>query len=197
MTARRAAVALAILAAAVWSLGFLRFVDSMPRAGPVPAARADAIVALTGGSGRLAAGTRLLAAGRADVLFVSGVNPEVERRELRALAAREGATIPDALFACCLEVGYRAEDTLGNAAETAAWARRRGARSILLVTSNYHMPRSLLEATHAMPDIAIHPHPVFADAVKLDSWWLWPGSLRLLWTEYHKYLLAGARALAG
>jgi uncharacterized SAM-binding protein YcdF (DUF218 family) len=83
-----------------------------------------------------------------------------------------------------------ADDTRGNAVETAAWIREQGFGSLRLVTANYHMPRSLLEFRHAMPDIEIVPHPVFPENFKQDEWWLWPGSASLLASEYSKYLVA-------
>ncbi len=70
-----------------------------------------------------------------------------------------------------------------------------GYHSLRLVTASYHMPRSLLEFRRAMPDIEILPYPVFPVRFKQDQWWLWPGTLTLLVTEYDKYLLSLARGV--
>lgn len=94
---------------------------------------------------------------------------------------------------CCIALGYEAGDTIGNAAETALWMRKEGFRSVRLVTANYHMPRSLLEFSHAMPGVTVIPHPVFPNSVKQDQWWRWPGTAHLIATEYTKYLAAAVR----
>ena len=189
---RRTIVVLLVLAPVVWSAGFLRFVDQVQRPGPVQAAQADAVVVLTGGTGRLEAGFALLSQQRAERLFVSGVNARVTKDDMRA---RAGSTVSDTLFACCVELGHEAKDTLGNANETAAWVRKNGVRSVLLVTSNYHMPRSRFELSLLLPDVVIHPFPVFTDRVEMDRWWRHPDTLKLLWIEFHKTLLSSLREL--
>jgi uncharacterized SAM-binding protein YcdF (DUF218 family) len=93
---------------------------------------------------------------------------------------------------CCISVGYRADDTAGNAEETAGWVNERGFKSIRLVTASYHMPRSLIEFRHAMPAIRIIPHPVFPPQFKRRRWWLWPGTATLLASEFNKYVIAMA-----
>ena len=105
---------------------------------------------------------------------------------------QSGQQAPDK-FQCCVALGYEADDTEGNATETAAWMKTQKFKSLRLVTANYHMPRSLIEFRHAMPDIEIVPHPVFPETFKQDDWWLWPGSAALLAREYSKYLIALVR----
>src|SRR3546814_12475 len=102
---------------------------------------------------------------------------------------------PDDL-SCCVVLGYEADNTRGNAVETAAWMKEQGFDSLRLVTATYHMPRSLLEFHRTMPNIEIVPHPVFTEHFKRDDWWRWPGSTALLLTEYTKYLVAQVRGLA-
>ncbi len=121
-----------------------------------PAIRGDAIVALTGGSGlRIAEGVQLVSEGRGGHLLISGVHPDVTMNDLMALAGGD----PD-VWACCVTIGHAAETTLGNADETAAWAYENGYQDLILVTSDYHMARSLLVLQDAMPDIALEPWPV-------------------------------------
>ena len=91
---------------------------------------------------------------------------------------------------CCIVLGYAADDTRGNAAETAAWLRQESYSSFRLVTANYHMPRSLLEFRRALPNADIVPHPVAPTNVHVEEWWRWPGTTILLVTEYNKYLVA-------
>jgi uncharacterized SAM-binding protein YcdF (DUF218 family) len=168
--------------------GFVWFVGEMPDPPARPYARTDAIVVLTGGSGRLTEGLQLLADGRAEKLFVSGVYRGVEVDELLRLAR----DAPQEL-ACCIVLGYEADDTRGNARETAAWMRENGYSSLRLVTAVYHMRRSLLEFRRRLPHAEIVPHPVFPETFRQEDWWAWPGTFSLLVTEYVKYLAARLR----
>jgi len=192
-TGRRALLA-GLLAAGVLAggliAGFFAFVAALPEQVAEPARRTDAIVVLTGGSGRVAAGLQLLERGRADKLFVSGVYKGVDVTELLRVSQQAPRWL-----ACCVTLGYEAETTFGNALETAAWVRDNEFDSARLVTAAYHMPRSLLEFRRRMPEVAIVPHPVFPEHVKQDEWWRWPGSANLLIGEYGKYLVAHLRAL--
>lgn len=183
----------AIAAFLVWLAGFGWFVASslwVARDAAVAAAvtPADAIVVLTGGRQRLEAALALLAAGEGRQLFISGVNPRVDRhillRALGPAAERE---------ACCIVLGHQSDDTFTNARETAAWMQRTGYRSLRLVTSWYHMPRALLEFSRAMPQLTIVPHPVLALHLDPDGWWGRHGAILLVLGEYDKYLAAQLR----
>lgn len=184
-----AAVALSI----VWAFGLARFVENLPRAVAAASEQADAVVVLTGGSRRLDEGVALLEAGAAPVLFVSGVDERVDGRGIRSLLDDGDTRLPDRLIECCLVLGYGATDTIGNARETQIWMQVGNRRSLLLVTSNYHLPRAMLEFGHAMPETRIIPHPVIPQDVRLDAWYRYPGTLALLANEYSKYLFATAR----
>jgi uncharacterized SAM-binding protein YcdF (DUF218 family) len=168
-----------------WLAGLVWFASLIPRPVAPPTTKSEAIVVLTGGSDRMAEGLRLLESGLGQKLFVSGVYHGVEVQELLRVAKKN----PDELE-CCVELGYTADNTAGNARETAAWMTKEGYRSLRLVTANYHMPRSLIEFHRAMPEIDIIVHPVFPERFKHDEWWLWPGSTSLIASEFGKYLLA-------
>lgn len=187
---RRALLLLIVLAVA-WALGLAWFVAQAGRGGEVDPDHTDAIVVLTGGSERLRAGLDLLARGTAERLLVSGVHRDVRLEELFALSPTDDS------LRCCVDLGYAASDTIGNAQEAAAWMRAHGFRSLRLVTSNYHMPRSILEFRAAMPDIEIRRQPVDPGTVHLDRWWAWPGTARLIVSEYNKFLVALARVTLG
>lgn len=174
--------------ALAWFLGFLVFVATLPSRVDDLATRTDAIVVLTGGSERLATGIGLLRDGLAGRLFISGVHRGVEVGDILKLARVEPSEPSDAIV-----LGYAADDTVGNAAETARWAAHEHVTSLRLVTGAYHMPRSLAEFRRALPDAVIVPHPVFPDTVKSREWWRWPGTAALLATEYSKYLAAEIR----
>jgi uncharacterized SAM-binding protein YcdF (DUF218 family) len=191
---RRAAPLLAALGLLVlaWLSGFLWFSLHLPAPVPdSPGESADAVVALTGGEGRIQEGFRLLAEGRAGKLFVSGVyrGAEVEEiLEIRGLAPAE--------WACCIVLGKHAADTKGNARESADWIAANNYHSIYLVTSAYHMPRSLAEFRAALPrDVRILPRPVVTDRFAQGGWWRDPSRLRLFASEFNKFLVAKAREL--
>lgn len=178
------------LVLAVWLSGLLWFAEQLPKKPSSDLSETQAIVVLTGGSGRLEEGLKLLAAGRAQKLFVSGVYRGVDVRQLLDLFQ----TSPGDLE-CCVVLGYEADDTRGNARETAAWMREGGLASLRLVTAAYHMPRSLIEFDRAMPEVRLISHPVFPANYRQDDWWRWPGSAKLLVSEYHKYLVARLRGI--
>jgi uncharacterized SAM-binding protein YcdF (DUF218 family) len=167
----------------VWLAGLVWF--ATPPAAELRPAPTDAIVVLTGGSLRLQSGIELLREGKGRKLFISGVNQQVDLDEV----LRVSGNTPDWAW-CCVALGHEADDTLGNAHETAQWVRREGFRSLRLVTAWYHMRRSLLEFDRAMPEIDIVAHPVFPDAVKQEHWWTWRGTAALLVAEYVKYQAA-------
>ncbi len=179
--------ALLLLPLLFWGAGLLLFIAGLPGRDADSGERTDAIVVLTGGSLRLETGLALLAAGRADQLFVSGVSSETAMPDL--LQSPESVLLASRVIA-----GYAARDTRGNALETARWMRQQGYHSLLLVTSGYHMPRSLLEFRGVLPPgTRIVPHPVFPEHVKADEWFRWPGTALLLIGEYNKFLVAGLR----
>ncbi len=186
----RRVLLLLLAAVAAWGAGLFLFAQSMPKAESQDMRRSDAIVVLTGGSERLQEGFRLLAEGRADKLLVSGVYRGVDVRALLRLSQ----DAPEEL-ACCIAVGYEADDTEGNAGETAAWMAEEGFSSLRLVTAAYHMPRSLLLFRAALPGAEIIPHPVFPQGFRQENWYLWPGSSALIVTEYSKYLVARLKLL--
>jgi uncharacterized SAM-binding protein YcdF (DUF218 family) len=186
LTALAGALAAGYLAGLVW------FVTDLPGEVDSPTARTDAIVVLTGGSGRVREGLELLRQNLADRLFVSGVYRGVDLRELLRVREEDAGRLGQRV-----DLGYNADDTLGNARETALWMRTRDYRSLRLVTSAYHMPRSLLEFRRAMPGVEILAHPVFPPHVRQDDWWRWPGTATLLVGEYTKFLAARLRALFG
>jgi uncharacterized SAM-binding protein YcdF (DUF218 family) len=182
-------IILAVLAA-LWSGGLIAFSRSIPETVVDRTTPTDAIIVLTGGSKRLATGLNLVTNGLAVRVLVSGVHRDVEIEQLLQNGPKVGQDLR-----CCVDAGHGALDTAGNASESAAWMRRHGFRSLRLVTASYHMPRSLLEFRHAMPEAIVIPHPVFSDDVKIDAWWQWPGTASLIVREYNKFLLSWARQI--
>jgi uncharacterized SAM-binding protein YcdF (DUF218 family) len=178
----------------IWLAGLFAFADRVrsytPAAEP---ARADAIVALTGPSAeRVNAAIRLLEQDKGKRVLISGVNREVRRQELRALTPGSNR-----LFNCCVDLGFEAEDTVGNAQEIAAWADAKGYDSLIVVTSDYHMPRALTEIRAAAPDLALTPYAVETPSLDNSRWWRAAVTARRMTLEYTKYLAALARAVVG
>lgn len=180
-----------LLLFALWLVGLVLYAADIPSQIEDSTTHTDAIIVLTGGSERLETGLSLLHQGLGDKLFVSGVYHGIDVAELLRLARQK----PDQVE-CCIVVGHAADNTIGNAEETAQWMKQEGYHSLRLVTGNYHMRRSLSEFRYAMPDATIVAHPVFPDAVKRDQWWLWPGTAHLIISEYSKFLLGELRHAA-
>jgi uncharacterized SAM-binding protein YcdF (DUF218 family) len=172
----------------VWLVGLWRFAAAIPNEVTAPDRTTDAIVVLTGGSLRVEGGLHLLAEGKGKKLFISGVYRGVDVTELLHLSRQT----PDSV-ACCVVLGHDADNTLGNARETAQWMESEGYHSLRLVTASYHMPRSMLEFTRAMPDVEIVPNPVFPEFLQEAPWWRSRRSALLIASEYVKYLAAMVR----
>jgi uncharacterized SAM-binding protein YcdF (DUF218 family) len=168
--------------------GFLMFRSLIRHVPAEDLPRADAIVALTGGEARIPEAVRLLAQGKGRRLLISGVNPTTTRKELAGLAPNS-----QHLFRCCIDVGREARDTIGNADETSQWVRERRFKSLIVVTADYHMPRSLAELRRTLPDVELIPYPVQPRNVHVNAWWSHRGTLQLLLFEYVKFMPAFAR----
>ncbi len=183
-----------LVAVLVWIAGFWQFAGDVRAPAQTPP-QADAIVALTGGSiDRLTTGVRLLSEHKGGRLLISGVNRLVTDDELL-----EGVLDVDPELArCCIDLGRGADDTLGNASETAVWAREHGFRSLILVTDDYHMPRSQLELSLALPEAEIHAYPIRTRYSDPKLWRSDLGAAARLAGEYMKYLvIRGREALLG
>jgi uncharacterized SAM-binding protein YcdF (DUF218 family) len=168
--------------------GFLWFALHIAREESPLDRAADGIVALTGGASRISDAVELLASGRGRRLLITGVGPTTNTAELMRLA-------PDhqRWFGCCIDLDYSAANTVGNAVETKRWARQRGFRSLVVVTSGYHMPRAMLEISHCLPDVTLIPFPVVTGQLRAEPWWWHPGTAKILVSEYLKFLVAAAR----
>lgn len=167
--------------------GFLIFASSVARPAANSHTRADGIVVVTGGQHRLVEAARLLAGGRGERLLVSGANRLVSREDI---LRRSGLEAP--MFDR-VDVGYDALDTVGNADETRDWVRAKGFTRLIVVTSAYHMPRTLTELGRAMPEVVLIPYRVTSSKIHAERWWMHVGTARLLLSEYVKFLPSAAR----
>ena len=185
----RIAAGLAVLGMLALAGGFLAFVAVVEQAERPSLDGVDGIVAMTGGSQRVGDAIDLLAAGHGRRLLISGVNERTTRDEIVRLNPAQEQWIT-----CCVDLDYRARNTIGNAIETRRWMRRHRFETVAVVTSSYHMPRTLVELRHALRDgETLIPYPVVADGLDVGRWWADPAVTRLLGAEYLKFLVAWAR----
>ena len=178
---------LVMLAVVMLVIGFFIFTGSIERSQLEPRT-ADGIAVLTGGTARIDEAMKLLTQQKAKRLLITGVNRTTSTEELKQLASQG-----DRLFSCCVDIDKEARNTIDNATETSQWVARNHYTSVIVVTSNYHMPRALAELARVMPGVTLIPYSVVDNNVHLDRWWTFPGTTRLLISEYLKYLPALAR----
>lgn len=173
-----------------WFGGFSIFYYSIPTHVLDDKTTTQAIVVLTGGRERLKTGYQLLSAKRADVIFISGVNPEENLKSLFKLLETSKVIQKEdrAYLASTTYLGFEANNTKENAQETAAWVNQKNITSLRLVTAAYHMPRSLYEIKHMLPEITIIPHPVFPHGFNKSQWWENANIFSLIVSEYNKFL---------
>ena len=169
-------------------IGFIVFANSVDREHSVPQRSADGIAVLTGGVARIDEAMKLLAEGKAKRVLITGVNRTTTTEELKELAGQG-----DQYFTCCVDIDKEARNTIDNATETSEWVALHHYGSIIVVTSNYHMPRALAELARAMPGVVLIPYSVVDNNVHLNRWWTYPGTTKLLLSEYLKYLPALGR----
>jgi uncharacterized SAM-binding protein YcdF (DUF218 family) len=179
---------LAAVATAALAFGFVLFAAHVTRESADPAQVADGIVVLTGPDNRIAAGAALLSQGRAKRMLISGVNRKTPPADVARVSGLDQKT-----FECCVDLGYEALDTVGNADETRNWARANGFDKLLIVTSSYHMPRSMVELSLTLPDAELIPYAVTPRRFPDAGWWLNLGTTRTLLSEYLKFIPAAAR----
>ena len=183
----RALLLVVLAVVTIFGGGFLWFIWHVPVEEAPLTRNADGIVALTGGASRITDAIELLASGRGKRLLISGANRATNSNEISRLNPEFERWVR-----CCVDFD-RSLNTLGNAIETRRWAERRGFRSLIVVTSNYHMPRALAEIAHQLPDVALVPFAVVTDRQRAEPWWKGGATARLMVTEYVKYVFAKLR----
>lgn len=172
----------------IYISGFILFVFLMPTAGGSYKNAPKHIVIFTGSSGRTAEGLKILKDNPDSKLLISGVNPATTKKQLV-----NAANLEDDVPYSHIVLDFEAQDTHGNAVETAKWARENSVREIMLVTSNYHMARSKLELARQAPELEVKPHPVVSEDFKGNKWIRNQESVGKVFYEYNKLIWAWAR----
>ncbi len=170
-------------------LGFLIFAGRVEQREAPLTRHAEGMIVLTGGADRVTDAIELFARGHADRLLITGVNQAITRSEIARLNPKFRELID-----CCIDLGYDALNTIGNAREARRWADQHGiSKSLIVVTSNYHMPRALAELSHALPNHELIPYGVVASRMRDEVWWRSAHAARIIGTEYLKYVVALTR----
>jgi len=185
---RSVAVRLAVFGGAALVFGFIAFIWLLPSQEIVLDRNADGVVVLTGGTSRVADALELLATGHGKRLLITGVNPGTTTADITRQTVDYGR-----LLNCCVDLDYSALNTLGNAVQARRWALDHDFKSLIVVTSAYHMPRALAELAHQLPDAALTPYPVVSDRLRIEPWWSNSETTKLVLSEYLKYLFAKVR----
>lgn len=165
----------------IWISGFVLFADSINSHPKDNTTKTEAIIVLTGGRNRIVEAVKLYNQGLAPKLFISGVNKNIS---LNDIINKHSLRIDNENE---ISLGYQAENTIGNATETAKWIKKHNISSIRLVTSNYHINRSIIEFQKQSSHIKIIPHPVYSQHVA-KKWWTTWHSFSLIFKEYNKLL---------
>ena len=152
--------------------------------------KTDAIVVLTGGKNRILESFNLFNNEMADILIISGVSDNVSLKELQ----RQNKTVitnnSDKIF-----IGREAATTYQNAIEVSEIIRRNNVRSVRLVTSYYHIPRSKEEILAHNPDIEVIVHPVYSQNVSSKRSKNW-NSFKLVASEFNKFIFVYVKYFA-
>ena len=181
-------IAAVVVGALALAGGFYLFVSRIPTQEIKLSRTADGIVVLTGAASRIPDALELLATKHGQRLLITGVHRATSTREIARLTPLYQSAIK-----CCVDLDRSALNTFGNAIETKRWAQAHNFRSLVVVTSSWHMPRAMLELERQLPDVTLIPFPVVSETAKHDRWWSDAATARLLIAEYLKYLFALAR----
>jgi uncharacterized SAM-binding protein YcdF (DUF218 family) len=168
--------------------GFFWFAGTIPNEEVSLGKKAEGIVVLTGAASRIPDAIELLAADRGQRLLITGVHRATSAREIARLTP-----LYSKYFTCCIDLDKSALNTFGNALETKRWAHEHNFNSLIVVTSNWHMPRAMAELAHQLPEVTLIAYPVMSEKVKSEPWWQNLDTARFLLAEYLKYLFALGR----
>ena len=168
---------------------FIAFVQNFSHIQYTNNYKADAIIVLTGGHARLAAGVKLLENKKGQRMLLSGVNKHISNKTIiHALGIKDHNLMQH------IDIGRYALNTAGNAMETALWVKKYNYKTIYIVTNDYRMPRSLLELKMALPNIVLLPAPIkdYKSSAQLWHHLTFSQTINLI-TEFYKYIITNIK----
>ena len=115
------------------------------------------MVVLTGGSNRIKQTLNLFLFKQNENhnLLISGAGKGFSKKTLLKLIKKTPENLK--ILNCCITVENQSTDTYSNAIESYKWIKKNNFKSITLITSDYHMPRALMEFKQKLNDIRITP----------------------------------------
>ena len=153
------------------------------------------IVILTGGTNRIKDGLNLIEDFKKSKkinyrILVSGTGMGFTKSSLKK---KLGPNFNSHLIQCCIELDSVSKNTLTNASETFKWTSKNDIKEFILITSNYHMPRAILEFKNVMPNLKIYTYAITPKKHDIKNWLSSYQTFSLVFTEYCKFIIAGLR----
>lgn len=153
------------------------------------------IVILTGGANRIKDGLKIIEDFKNSKninykILVSGTGMGFTKSSLKK---KLGPNFNSQLIQCCIDLDGVSKNTLTNASETFKWTSRNDIKEFILITSNYHMPRAILEFKNVMPNLKIYTYAITPKKHDIENWLSSYQTFSLVFTEYCKFIIAGLR----
>ena len=153
------------------------------------------IVILTGGANRIKDGLKIIEDFKNSKninykILVSGTGIGFTKSSLKK---KLGPNFNSQLIQCCIDLDGVSKNTLTNASETFKWTNKNDIKEFILITSNYHMPRAILEFKNVMPNLKIYTYAITPKKHDIENWLSSYQTFSLVFTEYCKFIIAGLR----
>ena len=153
------------------------------------------IVILTGGANRIKDGLKIIEDFKNSKninykILVSGTGMGFTKSSLKK---KLGPNFNSQLIQCCIDLDSVSKNTLTNASETFKWTSKNDIKEFILITSNYHMPRAILEFKNVMPNLKIYTYAITPKKHDIENWLSSYQTFSLVFTEYCKFIIAGLR----
>jgi len=153
------------------------------------------IVILTGGANRIKDGLKIIKDFKKSKqnnykILVSGTGVGFTKNSLKN---KLGPNFNSHLIQCCIDLDNVSQNTFTNASETLKWTNKNNIKEFILITSNYHMPRALLEFKNVMPNLKIHTYAITPKKHDIENWFSSYQTFGLIFTEYCKHIVASLR----
>ncbi|MDC0093012.1 YdcF family protein [Alphaproteobacteria bacterium] len=153
------------------------------------------VVILTGGSNRIKDGLKIInnvdKFTKANLkILISGTGKGFTKISLKKMLT---SNFNLKLLECCIELESISKNTYSNASETYKWVTLNNINKFILITSNYHMPRAILEFKNKMPNLEIFTYPISPKNHNISKWLSSSETFSLIFVEYSKLLIASLR----